>query len=360
MTKPFFIGIDGPSGAGKTTVAKCLATILRMDYIDTGAFYRALAYWFYKSTEKDNLLKYYEQDGTPIATTIALCLIDPHSAPKIDIKHDKNGNQIMIVNDIIIPDENLRTEKISKASSQISAIPAVREFLLEKQREAAKTRPAIMEGRDICTVVMPDADMKIFMNATPNIRAYRRHKQLQDIASKNEKSTQIPDIETIKNDLIERDNRDSNRKIAPLKPCVDSIMVNNNYNLHQTIKFILDNINTDAIKFINEFHNRIGEKTSAFRNGLCYHFAHMMKANFKRGEICWAAPFGHIVWKDNNGLVYDCEGFYNGEAEYIIPVDYIKEHIEDFTICTEKKSSGATKEYIQNAINRYKQDIGII
>lgn len=351
MKKPFLIGIDGPTGAGKTTVAKSLARVLGIAYVDTGAFYRALAYWFYQTGHN---LYYHSETDEPNQSAIDTCLRNPTTAPSLCIKRDGNGEQHMVVNQKTIPDAELRSEKISQAASRISTIPSVREFLLEKQRDTIANQSSVMEGRDVCTAIMPNADLKIFMDTDLTIRAERRHLQL---VNRNKVTGETPpSLEEVTQSITERDERDTNRNINPLQPCADSLFVKNHGSLNATVSIIINNIRTDVTEFIAYLYHTFGESLYAFQNGLCYHFAHMLKANFDRGEICWAAPLGHIVWRDDNGLVYDSEGIYTGSAEYIIPIAYIQDHIEDFTHFTEKKSSGATEEFIQNAIKRYLAD----
>lgn len=357
MTKPFFIGIDGPTAAGKTTVAKHLSKILRMTYIDTGAFYRALAYWFYKKSI-DGYEFYNPITQEPNEQLINKILLDPNTAPKLDVQHDSAGNQMMIINYIPISDNDLRTEQISQAASRISTLNSVRDFLLNKQREISLNKPSIMEGRDICTVVMPDSNLKIFLTADVNIRINRRYRQLYNNAVNNHKK--IPNLQQVSSDLKQRDKRDLNRKIAPLMKCEDSIIIHNNTSLNDVINTILKSINTDVLKFIHTFSDLLGKNVSIFRQGYCYHYAQMIKANFERGEICWAAPFGHIVWKDDNGLIYDSEGLYLGEADYIIPIKYIEKHLEDFRHNITPKYKGATQEFIDETISRYKKDMNLL
>lgn len=195
------IAIDGPAGAGKSTIAKEVSKKLGYIYVDTGALYRSIAYYF---------------------------LNNKISLDNIDIinKELRNINLKIIFQDevqqVILNDQNItekiRTNEISMAASKISAIPEIRKFLLSLQRDFAKQNNVIMDGRDIGTVVLPNAEIKIFLTATAEERAKRRYKEL---ISKN-----IPcSMENVLKDIIERDNNDMNRDIAPLKEAPDSIKI---------------------------------------------------------------------------------------------------------------------------------------
>lgn len=195
------VAIDGPSGAGKSSISKTVAKKLGFIHVDTGALYRALAYTFIKNginlgdeISIENLLK----------TT------------NVKIKHI-NGVQSVFVND-----ENItgfiRTEEVSMGASNISKMPIIRSFLLGLQRQIAAENNVIMDGRDIGTVVLPNADVKIFLTASPQKRAERRYKELLE---KNENIVYNDIIE----DIIKRDYQDEHREIAPLKPAEDSVLV---------------------------------------------------------------------------------------------------------------------------------------
>ncbi len=195
------IAIDGPSGAGKSTLARILAKELGYIYVDTGALYRAIGYCV------------LQQD------------IDPHDTEKVIAALDnmnvalqfENGEQQVILNG-----ENvsgfIRTPAVSMAASAVSAIPAVRQFLFDLQQNMAKTNNVIMDGRDIGTVVLPWAQIKIFLSASPEARAQRRYKELL------EKGENVTFDEVLK-DMQKRDYDDSHRAAAPLKAADDAIAV---------------------------------------------------------------------------------------------------------------------------------------
>lgn len=192
------IAIDGPAGAGKSTIARRAAAALSFIYVDTGAMYRAMALYFLR---KGSDLKDEKAVG------------DACGEISVDIRYE-NGEQQVLLNG-----ENvtglIRTEEVGNAASAISAYPAVRAALLELQRTLAKNSNVIMDGRDIGTLVLPDADCKIYLTASTRVRAVRRYKELE------EKGT-VCSLEEIEREIIERDNRDMNRKIAPLVQAKDA------------------------------------------------------------------------------------------------------------------------------------------
>ena len=199
----FNIAIDGPSGVGKSTIAKLMAKKLSFVYIDTGAMFRGLAVYFL-------------ENGLDINDEKAICDAVAHARETISYV---DGEQHVFVNDVDVTGK-LRTEDVSKAASVTSQYQPVRTKLLELQREMAKTQNVIMDGRDIGTVVLPDAQLKIFMTAKPEIQAQRRYLQL-------EKSGKLGDAtyESILADIKERDYRDSHRENAPLRKADDAIPV---------------------------------------------------------------------------------------------------------------------------------------
>lgn len=193
------VAIDGPAGAGKSTLAKAAAAELGYIYIDTGALYRAVALACIK-----NEVSIGDEDAVKALL------------PETDIRLVFfNGEQHILLNDADVSDE-IRKENVSMAASRVSAIPDVRAFLLELQRSFAKRDNVIMDGRDIGTVVLPSAQVKIFLTASPEKRARRRVLQLQ------EKGEQA-DFDKILFDIVQRDYNDSNRKTAPLKAADDAI-----------------------------------------------------------------------------------------------------------------------------------------
>ncbi len=197
MKKFKSIAIDGPAGAGKSEVSKILAKSLGFLHVDTGALYRAIA-WYMLNNNVDDKRTRNELDKI-----------------KIELKF-KNTEQLLFLNGVDITDK-IRTQQISEAASQISSFGFVRDFLLSTQRNLAEHSNVIMDGRDISTVVLPDADVKIFLTAEVRERALRRMKQLK----KNGKNC---NFEEILESIRARDKNDSTRKIAPLKPSEDSLI----------------------------------------------------------------------------------------------------------------------------------------
>ena len=198
----YSIAIDGPSGAGKSTLAKAVAAERNILYVDTGAIYRTIGYYVF-------------QKG-----------IDPHDSEQViavlpeihvDLVSSDDGLQHMLLNGEDVTDE-IRLPQISLYASAVSAIPEVRGFLLEMQRELARTRSVIMDGRDIGTVVLPDADVKIYLTADVEKRALRRLKELE------QRGTPRP-YEEVLEEMQARDWADSHREIAPLREAEDAIRV---------------------------------------------------------------------------------------------------------------------------------------
>ncbi|MGN0497883.1 MAG: (d)CMP kinase [Acutalibacteraceae bacterium] len=210
------VAIDGPAGAGKSTIAKIAAKRLNFIYVDTGALYRTLGYGAYVgdvNIHDDNALEAYLNNSS-----VELKFID--------------GEQRVFLNGQDVSDK-IRTPQMGTAASEISAIPRVREYLLEMQRGLAKTNNVIMDGRDIGTVVLPNAEVKIFLTASPECRAKRR---LRDFEEKGE----AVDYDEVLRLIIERDYQDSHREIAPLKPADDSIIVDTSeLNLEQSVERIM-------------------------------------------------------------------------------------------------------------------------
>lgn len=202
MNEHFSVTIDGPSGAGKSTIAKMCAEKLGFLYVDTGAIYRTvgLAAKLRGVASKDSA-----------AVTALLPDI------KITMRHDDSGLQRMILNGSDVTGD-IRLPEISIYASDVSAMPPVRAFLLDMQRRLAAASSVIMDGRDIGTVVLPDADVKIFLTARPEERARRRYDEL---VLKGVKTT----YEDVLKDIAYRDANDSSRSTAPLKPADDAVVV---------------------------------------------------------------------------------------------------------------------------------------
>ena len=205
MASHVSIAIDGPSGAGKSSLAKSLAKKLGFLYLDTGALYRAVGLYVFGlgigggETEKIEALV----DGGGI---------------EIDVAH-LGGEQRVFLNGSDVS-EKIRENHISKYASDVSKIPKVREFLLNIQRDAAQKNNILMDGRDIGTVILPNADLKIFLTASPIDRAKRR---CDELAGKGQKF----DYDAILREMSDRDAQDSNREAAPLKPADDAVTLDN-------------------------------------------------------------------------------------------------------------------------------------
>ncbi|MCR5053335.1 MAG: (d)CMP kinase [Lachnospiraceae bacterium] len=195
------IAIDGPAGAGKSTIAKTLAKDLGFVYVDTGAMYRAMGIYFI-----DNGISINDKDAVTGSLKNIL----------VEIRYE-DGAQKVILNGTDVS-ARLRDEAVGNAASVTSAYPEVRTHLMDLQRGLAKKMDVIMDGRDIGTVVLPDAELKIFLTASSDERARRRCKELEE---KGEKA----DFEKIKADIEERDYRDSHRETAPLKQAEDAVLV---------------------------------------------------------------------------------------------------------------------------------------
>ena len=202
MAKTYSIAIDGPAGAGKSTIAKRLAKELGYRYVDTGAIYRTVAYfmdlWGVSPKDVDGVERYIDE-------------------LTIGIEYDEEGLQHMIMNGMDVT-ADIRTQDISQKASLVSAHACVREVLLDMQRDVAKEYNVIMDGRDIGTVVLPKANVKIFLTASAEVRAKRR---TEELLAKGQKTN----YNQILKEIQQRDYQDTHREIAPLKMCRDSIKV---------------------------------------------------------------------------------------------------------------------------------------
>lgn len=202
MEKIYSVAVDGPSGAGKSTLAKAIAAELHILYVDTGAIYRTIGC-------------YARRQGVDAADTQAVIGLLPQV--KIEMRYDGQGLQHMLLHGEDVTRE-IRLPEMSLYASAVSAIPEVRSFLLEMQRDFARKSSVIMDGRDIGTVVLPDADVKIFLQADVAVRARRREKELQ------ERGTPRP-FEQVLAEMKERDYNDTHRAAAPLRAAEDAIVV---------------------------------------------------------------------------------------------------------------------------------------
>lgn len=212
------IAIDGPAGAGKSTIAKMVSAELGYIYVDTGALYRTIALYIVENNISDNDI--------------------PEKINKADVSLKFiDGTQKVFLGDRDVSGL-IRTPQISMEASRTSAIPAVREYLFDTQQKIAKENNVIMDGRDIGTVVLPNAQVKIFLTATPEERANRRYRELSE-------KPDCPSYEDILKDIIERDHNDMNRPVAPLKQADDAVLVD-------TTNLTLEQSAEEIIKIINE------------------------------------------------------------------------------------------------------------
>ena len=200
MSKKISIAIDGPAGAGKSTIARRLAKEMGYMYVDTGAIYRTVAYffdlWGIAPKDIDGITRYIDE-------------------LTIGIEYDEEGTQHMIMNGMDVT-ADIRTQEIGQKASLVSAHAIVREVLLDMQRDVAKNYNVIMDGRDIGTVVLPKATVKIFMTASAEVRARRR---TDELLAKGQKA----DYEKVLKEIQQRDYQDTHREVAPLKMSRDSI-----------------------------------------------------------------------------------------------------------------------------------------
>ncbi len=211
------IAIDGPAGAGKSTIAKMAAKELSFIYVDTGALYRAIGLCVFRNG---------------VDSKDAVKIIEMLKDIKVELAFNDKKEQIVLLNGEDVS-SFIRTPEISMYASDVSAIPEVRAFLLDLQRNMAKTNNIIMDGRDIGTVVLPDAKVKIFLTASAEVRAKRRYDELI------EKGMDVK-YEDVLSDVITRDYNDSHRETAPLKPAEDSVIVDTSeLNLEQSVEKLI-------------------------------------------------------------------------------------------------------------------------
>ena len=200
MAKKISIAIDGPAGAGKSTIARRLARELGYVYVDTGAIYRTVAYffdlWGVAPKDIDGITRYIDELN-------------------VAVEYDEDGLQHMLMNGIDVT-EDIRTQEIGQKASLVSAHAIVRDMLLDMQRDVARKYDVVMDGRDIGSVVLPKATVKIFLTAAPEVRAKRR---CDELLAKGQKAS----YEKVLKEIQQRDYQDTHREVAPLKLCRDSI-----------------------------------------------------------------------------------------------------------------------------------------
>ncbi|MDR3206795.1 MAG: (d)CMP kinase [Oscillospiraceae bacterium] len=212
----YSVAIDGPSGAGKSTLARRAAGELGFLYVDTGALYRALALQAL-------------QEGVPPGDEASVALL--LETARVSLRHE-GGTQLVFLSGLDVT-LDIRAHEVSRAASDISALPAVRAFLLDRQRALARETDVIMDGRDIGTVVLPGADLKIFLTAAPEDRARRRHTEL------TARGAALTYDEVLR-DLLIRDKNDAERPLAPLKPAPDAVLLDTTGNtFSQSLALIL-------------------------------------------------------------------------------------------------------------------------
>lgn len=200
MTENIAVAIDGPSGAGKSTLARAVAGRLGYVYVDTGAIYRTIGYHIWKAGVDP-------RDGAAVAAELPKL--------RVELRYGDDGLQRMFLNGQDVSDA-IRLPEVSRYASDVSAHPAVRSYLLEMQRSLARTHSVVMDGRDIGTVVLPDARVKIFLTASPEARAQRRMRELE------QRGTPQPFAQVLE-EIQQRDYNDTHRATAPLRQADDAV-----------------------------------------------------------------------------------------------------------------------------------------
>ncbi len=209
------IAIDGPAGAGKSTIARAVAAELGFIYVDTGALYRTVAL-------------HAKRQGAETPEQIAACL----NTADISLCFAEGTQHVLLCGEDV--SGLIRTPEISMAASVVSALPAVRQYLFDLQLDMAKQNNVIMDGRDIGTVVLPHADLKIFLTASPQERARRRYLELSE-------KPDCPSMEEILEDIIKRDEADRNRVVSPLRKAEDAVLVDTTkMDQQQVIRHLLE------------------------------------------------------------------------------------------------------------------------
>ena len=275
------IAIDGPGGAGKSSVAKAVASELQIIYVDTGALYRTIGMFMLRSgvdlKNADDVISNLDK------FSLELKFID--------------GRQVILLNGDDVGD-SIRTTEVSMAASYVSAIPEVRQFLLDMQRNIAKSNSVIMDGRDIGTVILPDAEVKIFLTASPEARAKRRYNEL---ISKGVETT----YEKVYNAMVERDHNDTNRTIAPCVPAEDAIILDNSdFDPFETVREVVRIIREkqNAVKISNDSENN-SEPAKKLDESNFYMKAHRVLAPFFRW-IMRLTPHGIENIPEDGGVIF--------------------------------------------------------
>ncbi|MBQ8731981.1 MAG: (d)CMP kinase [Oscillospiraceae bacterium] len=213
------VAIDGPAGAGKSTIARKAAEALGYLYVDTGALYRAIGL---------HVLRAGKSTGSEDEIRSAM------EGMSVELTHEEGVQHVYLNGEDV--SGLIRTPEVSMAASDVSAKPAVRERLLELQRSLARTHHVIMDGRDIGTVVLPEATVKIYLTADAGVRAQRRYLELVE-------KGEAAEYESVLQDVIRRDENDMNRPIAPLRRADDAILVDTtNYNLEESIQLVINTV----------------------------------------------------------------------------------------------------------------------
>ncbi|MCI6887508.1 MAG: (d)CMP kinase [Lachnospiraceae bacterium] len=217
QNKTFNIAIDGPAGAGKSTIARMVAEKLGFVYVDTGAMYRAIALY---------LLRTGVNPEDPDAVSEAV------RDAQITIRYQDGVQRVLLNGEDV--SGLIRTEQVGNTASAVSVYPPVRAHLLDLQRRLAASADVLMDGRDIGTCILPDADTKIFLTASPHVRALRRYKELAEKGA-------ACNLDKIEQDIMERDERDRNREIAPLREAPDAVVLDSSeMTIAQVVQAILD------------------------------------------------------------------------------------------------------------------------
>lgn len=207
-TNKIVVAVDGYSSCGKSTIAKQLAQYAGYTYVDTGAMYRAVALYMSRSLDSlDHLQTLTQEQLLTLLQQINISFIHCSDSQHVCL----NGEDV---------EKQVRTLEVGNMASKVSAIPLVREFLVAQQQKMGEEKGIVMDGRDIGTVVFPDAELKLFMTASPEVRAQRRYQELID-------KGETPVFEDVLRDVEQRDYRDTHRDISPLKQAPDAIVIDN-------------------------------------------------------------------------------------------------------------------------------------